>query len=307
MRTMHAGGIATEDITQGLPRVQEIFEVRNPRGQAVLADIDGTIQVRKSGNKQIIMIIPEDQKVTEYKLGTMKPKVKSGDMVERSQVLAESKDGKRTIKAGGSGEVKVAKDKISLAHMGAGVREYTVGEYASLEVKNGDSVEAGQRLTEGPINLQDMLRLRGEEAVQRYVIDEVQAIYLSQGQTIAAKHIEVIIKQMFSRVQIEDPGDTEFISGDIVSKTSLTIENQKAVEKGKKPATHELLLMPITKISTGADSWLSAASFQETTRVLIGAAMRGKSDYLRGLKENVIIGRLIPVGTGFRDEEGDNA
>jgi DNA-directed RNA polymerase subunit beta' len=140
MRTMHAGGIATEDITQGLPRVQEIFEVRNPRGQAVLADIDGTIQVRKSGNKQIIMIIPEDQKVTEYKLGTMKPKVKSGDMVERSQVLAESKDGKRTIKAGGSGEVKVAKDKISLAHMGAGVREYTVGEYASLEVKNGDSV-----------------------------------------------------------------------------------------------------------------------------------------------------------------------
>ena len=307
MRTMHAGGIATEDITQGLPRVQEIFEVRNPRGQAILADIDGSIQIRKSGNKQLIMIIPEDQKVTEYKLGTMKPKVKSGDIVERSQVLAESKDGKKTVKAGGSGEVKVTKDKISLTHMGAGVREYTVGEYAALEVKNGDSVEAGQRLTEGPINLQDMLRLRGEEAVQRYVIDEVQAIYLSQGQTIAAKHIEVIIKQMFSRVQIEDPGDTEFISGDIVSKTSLTIENQKAVDKGKKPATHELLLMPITKISTGADSWLSAASFQETTRVLIGAAMRGKSDYLRGLKENVIIGRLIPVGTGFRDEEGDNA
>jgi DNA-directed RNA polymerase subunit beta' len=112
---------------------------------------------------------------------------------------------------------------------------------------------------------------------------------------------------MFSRVQIEDPGNTEFISGDIVSKTSLTIENQKAAKKGKKLATSELLLMPITKISTGADSWLSAASFQETTRVLIGAAIRGKSDHLRGLKENVIIGRLIPVGTGFRDEEGGNA
>ena len=307
MRTMHAGGVATEDITQGLPRVQEIFEVRNPKGQAILADIDGSIQIRKNGNKQIIMIIPEDQKVTEYKLGAMIAKVKAGDMVERSQVLAESKDGKRTIKAGGSGEVKVTKDKISLTHMGAGVREYTVGEFASLEVKNGDSVEAGQRLTEGPINLQDMLRLRGEESVQRYVIDEVQAIYLSQGQTIAAKHIEVIIKQMFSRVQIEDPGNTEFISGDIVSKTSLTIENQKAAKKGKKLATSELLLMPITKISTGADSWLSAASFQETTRVLIGAAIRGKSDHLRGLKENVIIGRLIPVGTGFRNEEGGNA
>jgi DNA-directed RNA polymerase subunit beta' len=303
---MHSGGIATEDITQGLPRVEEIFEVRSPKGQAILAEIDGTVQVRRSGNKQIIIIIPDDQKITEYKLGEMKPKVKTGDMVERSQVLAESRDGKRTIKAGGSGEVKVTKDMIVLTHFGAGLREYTVGEYVTLEVKNGDRVKVGQRLTEGPINLQDMLRLRGEEAVQRYVIDEVQAIYLSQGQSIAAKHIEVIIRQMFSRVQIVDPGDTEFIAGDIVSSASLVIENQRVIDKGKKPATHELLLMPITKVSTGSDSWLSAASFQETTRVLTSAALRGKSDYLRGLKENVIIGRLIPVGTGFRgDKEGE--
>lgn len=307
MRTMHAGGIATEDITQGLPRVEEIFEARNPRGQAILADVEGTVQIRRSGNKQNIIIIPDDQKVTEYKLAGMAPTVKSGDMVERSQVLAQSKDGKKTIKAGGSGEVKVTKDVIALTHMGAGLREYTVGEYVSLEVKSGDRVSIGQQLTEGPINLQDMLKLRGEEAVQRYVIDEVQAIYLSQGQTIAAKHIEVIIKQMFSRVRIEEPGDTEFISGDVVSKTALHVANQKAVEKSKTPATYELLLMPITKISTGADSWLSAASFQETTRVLIGAAMRGKSDNLRGLKENVIIGRLIPVGTGFRGDEEGNA
>lgn len=305
MRTMHSGGIATEDITQGLPRVEEIFEARNPKGQAVLADIEGTVQVRRAGNKQTLIIIPDNQKITEYKLGVMKPKVKSGDMVERSQILAETKDGKRTIKAGGSGEVKITKDKILLTHLGAGIREHSVGEYVNLEVKSGDRVEIGQRLTEGPINLQDMLKLRGEEAVQRYIIDEVQTIYLSQGQSIAAKHIEVIIRQMFSRVQIEDPGDTEFISGDIVSATSLLVENQRMVDKGKKLATHELLLMPITKISVGSDSWLSAASFQETTRVLIGAAMRGKSDYLRGLKENVIIGRLIPVGTGFRgDEEG---
>ena len=133
----------------------------------------------------------------------MKAKVKTGDMVERSQILAESKDGKKTIKAGGSGEVKVTKDMIALTHLGAGLREYTVGEYVTLEVKNGDKVSVGEQLTEGPINLQDMLRLRGEEAVQRYVIDEVQAIYLSQGQTIAAKHIEVIIRQMFSRVRIK--------------------------------------------------------------------------------------------------------
>ncbi len=303
MRTMHSGGIATEDITQGLPRVEEIFEARNPKGQAVLADIAGTVQVRRAGGKQLLVIIPDDQKKTEYKLGAMTAKVKTGDMVERSQVLAESKDGKRTVKAGGSGEVEVTRDKIILTHMGAGIREHTVGEYVGLEVKNGDQVEVGQRLTEGPINLQDMLKLRGEEAVERYVIDEVQAIYLSQGQTISAKHIEVIIRQMFSRVRVEEPGDTEFISGDIVSRSTMLENNQKMVEKGKKPATFELLLMPITKISTGADSWLSAASFQETTRVLINAAMRGKSDHLRGLKENVIIGRLIPVGTGFRAEE----
>ncbi len=305
MRTMHAGGIATEDITQGLPRVEEIFEARNPKGAAVLADIDGTVQMRRMGGKQILAIIPDDQKKTEYKLGAMKAKVKTGDMVERSQVLAEAKDGKRTVKAGGSGEVQVTKDKIILTHMGAGVREYTVGEYVGLEVKNGDRVEIGQRLTEGPINLQDMLKLRGEEAVERYIIDEVQAIYLSQGQSISAKHIEVIIRQMFSRVRIEEPGDADFISGDMVSRSTVLETNQQLVEKGKKPATFEQLLMPITKISTGADSWLSAASFQETTRVLINAAMRGKSDNLRGLKENVIIGRLIPVGTGFRAEEDD--
>jgi DNA-directed RNA polymerase subunit beta' len=303
MRTMHAGGIATEDITQGLPRVEEIFEARNPKGQAVLADIPGTVQVKRVGGKQVLSIVPDDQKKTEYKLGAMKPTVKTGDMVERSQVLAEGKDGKRTVKAGGSGEVKVTRDKIILTHMGAGVKEYTVGEYVGLEIKSGDRVEVGQRLTEGPINLQDMLKLRGEEAVERYVIDEVQAIYLSQGQSIAAKHIEVIIRQMFSRVRVEEPGDTDFISGDIVSRSTLLENNMAMVEKGKKPATFEQLLMPITKISTGADSWLSAASFQETTRVLINAAMRGKSDNLRGLKENVIIGRLIPVGTGFRPEE----
>ncbi len=307
MRTMHSGGVATDDITQGLPRVEEIFESRNPKGQAILADMEGTVQVRKSGNKQNIIIIPDDQKVTEYKLGAMVVKVKSGDTVERSQILAVSKDGKRTIKAGGSGEVKVSTDCIALTHLGAGLREHTIGEFVGLEVKSGDRVEIGQRLTEGPINLQDMLKLRGEEAVQRYVIDEVQAIYLSQGQTIAAKHIEVIIRQMFSRVRIEEPGDTEFISGDVVSRTSLIVENKKRSSKNKKPATFELLLMPITKVSTGSDSWLSAASFQETTRVLIGAAIRGKSDNLRGLKENVIIGRLIPVGTGLRGTKGGNA
>lgn len=220
--------------------------------------------------------------------------------------MAKSADGKKTIKAGGNGTVKVTKDGITLVHEGGNLREYTVSEYTTLEVKNGDTVSIGQRLTEGSVNLQDMLLLSGEEAVQRYIIDEVQAIYLSQGQTIAAKHIEVIIRQMFSRVRIEEPNDTDFISGDIVSTTALNEENMRAKDNKGKPATYEKLLMPITKISTSSDSWLSAASFQETTKVLISGAMRGKVDKLHGLKENVIIGRLIPVGTGFRDDE-DNA
>ncbi|MFO0862446.1 MAG: DNA-directed RNA polymerase subunit beta' [Candidatus Saccharibacteria bacterium] len=305
MNTKHSTGIGG-DITQGLPRVEEIFEARAPKGQAILADIEGTVKITKKDNKQLITVIPLNQKVTEYELKDMKPSVKTGDTVKRSAVMAKSADGKKTIKAGGNGTVKVTKDGITLVHEGGNLREYTVSEYTTLEVKNGDTVSIGQRLTEGSVNLQDMLLLSGEEAVQRYIIDEVQAIYLSQGQTIAAKHIEVIIRQMFSRVRIEEPNDTDFISGDIVSTTALNEENMRAKDNKGKPATYEKLLMPITKISTSSDSWLSAASFQETTKVLISGAMRGKVDKLHGLKENVIIGRLIPVGTGFRDDE-DNA
>jgi len=303
MNTKHATGIGA-DITQGLPRVEEIFEARAPKGQAILSDIDGVVKITRKDKKQLISVTPADQKVTNYDLKDMKPNVKTGEIVTRSQVLAQSKDGKKTIKAGGIGTVKVDKTQIILTHDSANTREYTVSEFTGIEVKSGDTVKVGQRLTEGSVNLQDMLKLQGEEAVQRYIIDEVQAIYLSQGQTIAAKHIEVIIRQMFSRVRIEEPGDTSFISGDVVSRAALEEENLIAKDKKSKPATYEMLLMPITKISTSSDSWLSAASFQETTKVLISAAMRGKQDKLRGLKENVIIGRLIPVGTGFRDEEG---
>lgn len=302
MDTKHQTGIGG-DITQGLPRVEEIFEARAPKGQAILAEIAGTVKINKKDTKQVISIVPDDQKITNYPLKGMKAQVKNGAQVSRSEVLAVSSDGKKTIKAGGIGTVQLNKDEIVLTHDSGNTRQYTVGEYTTIEVNSGDTIVVGQRLTEGSVNLQDMLKLQGEEAVQRYIIDEVQAIYLSQGQTIAAKHIEVIIRQMFSRVRIEEPVDTEFISGDIVSRASLAEENTKAKENKGKPATYENLLMPITKISTSSDSWLSAASFQETTKVLIAAAMRGKQDKLRGLKENVIIGRLIPVGTGFHDDD----
>jgi DNA-directed RNA polymerase subunit beta' len=307
MRTFHAGGVASAaDITQGLPRVEEIFEARNPRGEAILAEIDGVVTLKATEGKQVLRIAPADLKITPYELKEgMKPVVKTGAEVAKGDVLAQNETGKRTVKAGADGTVKVAKGRIELTHEGGNIKEYTLPDYVTLKVKNGDLVTVGQRLSEGSVNLQDMLRLQGAEAVERYIVDEVQAIYASQGQTIASKHIEVIIRQMFSRVRIEEPNDTEFIAGDVISKTALW-ESNRAVEDAKKtPATYEQLLMPISKISISSDSWLSAASFQETMKVLIGAALRGKVDKLRGLKENVIIGRLIPVGTGFRTDDDD--
>jgi len=302
MNTKHLAGIG-KDITQGLPRVEEIFEVRNPKGQAILADVDGVVKIKSDDTKHAITITQPDLKITEYELGDMKATVKSGQVVAHGDIMAQSKDGKRTIKSKAAGTIKLSKTHIELAHDGGNSREYVIPSSATLLVKNGDLVVAGTRLSEGSINLQDMLKLLGAEAVERYVVDEVQSIYSSQGQSIASKHIEVIIRQMFSRVRIEEPNATEFIAGDMVSKTALDDENRRVVAEGGKPATYEQLLMPMTKVSTSSDSWLSAASFQETTKVLIGAAIRGKTDKLRGLKENVIIGRLIPVGTGYRSDE----
>lgn len=308
MKTFHAGGVASaEDITQGLPRVEEIFEARNPKGEAILSEVDGVVKIRDHDGKQIVHIAPPDLKSTDYELeANMQVKVKTGQVVKSGEVLAVNKEGKKSLKAKADGTVKVSKSAIVLTHDGGSVREYTVPAYVTLEVKNGDLVTVGQKLTEGSVNLQDMLRLLGEEAVQRYIVDEVQSIYSSQGQTIASKHIEVIIRQMFSRIRIEEPNDSVFISGGVVSRTALEEECLRIKERKGKIPTYEQLLLSITKISTTSDSWLSAASFQETTRVLIGAAMRGKHDKLRGLKENVIIGRLIPVGTGFRTDEEES-
>jgi DNA-directed RNA polymerase subunit beta' len=308
MRTFHKGAAVTgEDITQGLPRVEEIFEVRNPKGQAYLSEIDGVVSIKDSLNKKIIRITPANLKVTEHELGERIPEVKTGDTVKPGDILAADGSGKKAIKSKVEGSVEVKKDKILLTHSGGAIREYTVPAYQTIEVSNGDVASRGQRLTEGSINLQDILHLLGETAVHSYIISEVQSIYSSQGQAINDKHIEIIIRQMFSRVQIEEPGDSLYVTGDIVSKMGVIEENSELEENGKKPATYDQLLLPITKISTSSDSFLSAASFQDTTRVLIGAAVRGKVDKLRGLKENVIIGRLIPVGTGFHGEDDAEA
>lgn len=300
MRTFHKGAVAGEDITQGLPRVEEIFEARNPKGEAALADVEGIATVKTGHGKHTIRLAPIDVKITEFSLEGMDPKVKSGDKVLAGDVLAVAQTGKKQLKAKAEGTVEVKREKILFSHTGAGAREYSVPDYQALLIKNGDKVQVGQRMTEGSINLQDMLRLLGQGAVHDYIISEVQTIYASQGATIADKHLEVIIRQMFSRVQIEEPGDSLYVTGEIVSKTGVMEENAELEAAGKRPATYEQLLLGVTKISTSSDSFLSAASFQDTTRVLINAAVRGKLDKLRGLKENVIIGRLIPVGTGFK-------
>jgi len=306
MRTFHKGVAATgADITQGLPRVEEIFEARNPKGQAILSELDGIVQVKQSGGKTTVRVTPANVKITEFALDDRIPEVKTGDKVVPGDVMALNANGKKALKVKVEGTVEVKKDKILVTHAGGAHKDHVVPAFQEVEVKNGDLVTRGQRLTEGSINLQDMLLLRGETSVQRYIVAEVQSIYASQGQTIADKHIEIIIRQMFSRVMVEEPGDSLFVTGDVVSKMSVIEENSELESKGKKPATYEQLLLPITKISISSDSFLSAASFQDTSRVLIGAAIRGKLDKLRGLKENVIIGRLTPVGTGFNPEEAE--
>ena len=300
MKTFHKGGVAGEDITTGLPRVEEIFEARAPKAQAVLAETAGVVTVKIGSGKQLIRVAPADLKITTYALDGRTAQVKSGAKVTPGDVIAAMEGGKKPLKAKAEGTVKVHKDSIDLAHTGGADREYSVPSFQNLEVKSGDLVTPGQRLTEGSINLQEMLTLSGPGAVQRYIISEVQRIYAAQGQIVSDKHIEVIIRQMFSRVQVEEPGDSLFVTGEIVPVQSVIEDNATLNDEGKEPATYTQLLLPVTKISLSSDSFLSAASFQDTTRVLIAAAIKGKTDKLRGLKENVIIGRLIPVGTGFR-------
>ena len=298
----HAGGVAGEDISLGLPRVEEIVEARAPKGQAFMSEVAGTVSVWEEGDDYIVQVLPEKIKTKVLKLNGRKAKVKSGTEVAAGDVLATSSDDSKPLTAPTEGTVEVFDDEIVIAVGEGRVARYKVPGFKQLTVADGDKVEAGARLTNGSLNLHDLLRLKGVEATQRYIMNEVLRIFASQGQTIADKHLEVVVRQMFSRVQIVDPGDTEFVSGDIVSKAAVVEQNHKLVDAGKEPAQFAQMLLGITKVSTWSDSFLSAASFQDTTRVLISAAITGKLDELRGLKENVIIGRKIPVGTGVVDE-----
>ena len=194
--------------------------------------------------------------------------------------------------------MELVKDAIIVVSAaGMPIKVEVPGE-AELMVKSGDNVVAGDQLTVGSLNLQDLMKYKGVEATERYIMNEVLSVYAAQGHEISPKHLEILVRQMFSRVQINEPGDSEFVSGDITSKASVVTQNRELEAAGKEPATYTNLLLGITKVSIFSDSFLSAASFQDTTRVLINAAINGRVDHLKGLKENVIIGRKIPVGTG---------
>jgi DNA-directed RNA polymerase subunit beta' len=242
MRTFHTGGVAGEDITHGLPRVEELFEARKPKGLAVISEIAG--------------------------------KVGLGDSKKKMEVTVTGEEGQAEV--------------------------YSIPFGSRIKVKDGDVVEAGDELTEGSINPNDILKIKGAKGVQAYLLKEVQMVYRLQGVEISDKHIEVIIRQMLKKCKIEEAGDTELLPGSLVDIHYFDSENERVLHAGKKPATAKRVLLGITKASLATDSFLSAASFQETTRVLTEAAIKGKTDPLLGLKENVIIGKLIPAGTGMK-------
>ena len=246
MRTFHTGGIAaTGDITQGLPRVEELFEVRRPKGCATLSEVSGIVSIDMSDNMKHVFI----------------------------------------------------KDETT----GEELKEYVLPFNAELKVKEGDKVQPGDLLNLGSVYPQDILRIKGVSGVQDYILEQVQSVYRSQGVDINDKHIEIIVRQMLKRVCVENAGDTDLLPGELVDLNAFQEESQKAIQAGKRPALAKRVLQGITKASLATDSFLSAASFQETSRVLTEAAIRTKRDYLVGLKENVIIGKLIPAGTGMKD------
>jgi DNA-directed RNA polymerase subunit beta' len=316
MRTFHTGGVAGKDITQGLPRVEELFEARMPKRKAIMTEVSGKVEVEEAERsveqagtgKQITDTRP-GQKIVRirytatdertYLIGRGgKITVKEGEKVSKGDVLGALSTGEKILCENEGVVSSVAKTKLVVVFEGQKIREYVIPQGYSLYVKTGDEVRAGDVLTEGHLDLQALYKYQGKEAVKRYLSKEILAIYASQGQKLNNKHIEIIIRQMFSRVRITIPGDTDFLPGEVIEKTTL-YQVIDGLKKGQKAPEYEELFLGITKVSLSTESWLSAASFQETARVLINAAVTGKVDTLSGLKENVIIGRLIPAGTGF--------
>jgi DNA-directed RNA polymerase subunit beta' len=300
MRTFHTGGVAGLDITAGLPRVEELFEARVPKGKAEISHIDGIVEivrgdagtkvkVRSTESYDTSLTIPKGAEMLQAE----------GDAVEANQVVARLA-GDTPVEVSSPVKGFLAKNSGGLVVRAEDVveREYGIPHNAKLLVENGQEVRAGDSITDGPVNPQEYLETRGKDAVQRYLVKEVQKVYRSQGVTINDKHIEIIVRQMLRKVRIDQPGDVDLLPTELIDRLDLEAENNRILAEGGEPATAQTVLLGVTKASLNTSSFLAAASFQETTRVLTEAAINGSRDHLIGLKENVIIGKLIPAGTG---------
>ena len=330
MRTFHLGGVVMgTDITdrvQGLPRVEELFEARVPKGVAVMSDLEGTAEIVEEDDRLAIRIVSAHIHEQVYEIdGDLVPIVEDGDTVAKDAPLAvprehaedllarKAKSKSNTIskralagvadagpRATSDGVVRVRDGEIVLRSQSEETVEYPVSPAAQIQVQSGQLVSKGKQLTGGPLNPQDILRLRGREALQRYVVEQVQSVYRIVGVAVNDKHIEVIVRQMLRRVLIEMPGDTDMLPGTLIDHHVFDAANEEAIAEGQRPATARWVLLGVTKASLNNESFLAAASFQDTTRVLTEAVVDGKTDHLHGLKENVIIGKLIPAGTGWK-------
>ena len=314
LRTFHTGGVVGIDITSGLPRVEELFEARSPKGQSVVSDIDGVIEIYNTDAGYTVKVSNVKSYRDEYPVPPeTRIVVNNGDCVKPGTILvepiAQTTENTETalpinqpVVSQVTGKVKLENGRLFVCYDENIEREYSVPPMAILKVKNGDMVKPGDPLTEGNINPQDILHILGREAVQRYLVSEVQKVYRSQGVDINDKHIEVIVRQMLRKVCIDSPGDTNLLPGEVIDRSTYNNINAKILAEGGEPATAQAVLLGITRTSLTTESFLAAASFQETTRVLVDAAIRGKTDRLRGLKENVIIGKLIPAFSLLENE-----
>jgi DNA-directed RNA polymerase subunit beta' len=305
LRTFHTGGTAqaSGDITQGLPRVEELFEARKrPKGEAVMTDISGLAEVRVIDGVRHVFVTDRQLVEDLYDVpADWKIIVDDGEGVENGMRLAEKDE--QEIVAKNPGIVRLDDDGLRVEWEDVDERDYPIPAGMRLLVSDGDEIKAGDQLTEGAKNPHKILEIQDRDAVTQYLLREVQQVYRPQGQNINDKHFEVIIRKMLSKVQVKHPGDTEMLPGELVEATEFAEQNAEVVAEGGQPAQAEPVLLGITKASLSTESFLSASSFQHTIKVLAGAAIAGKEDDLLGLKENVIIGKLIPAGTGFRTGE----
>jgi DNA-directed RNA polymerase subunit beta' len=310
LRTFHTGGTASSsgDITSGLPRVEELLEARKtPKGEAEISDIGGVVHVTREGDNTLVTIVDSHMKRVNYEAPEgWEIVVEDGDEVKLEAPLARDEEGTEEIRAKAAGQIQREGRDIILSYEVTEKAEYEIPPASRLLVAEGQEISAGSQLHEGVANPRRILEVQGREAVQLHLLSEVQKVYRSQGVNINDKHFEIIIRKMLSRVLVTESGDTEFLRGDLVDRVLFERTNREMVQDGLQPARAKQVLLGLTKAALATDSFLSAASFQHTIKVLSNAAVSADEDKLYGLKENVIIGKLIPAGTGYRGDIEDS-